>query len=292
LSDRIARCEPAPDAAMRIHELTLAVSRAGQSPPELFADYVALGRARTANCDFITALTEFERAIRAKPSSLAPGSDFYIGRGDAHLRLQQRDLALVDYDAALALKLSADDEAHVYEMRGFIHTDQCEERLAIADFSKVIMLKPDFADAYWLRGVSYENLNDYAKALADYDQLARLRPNDWTGWSQICWGHAYLNSGLNDGLRACDIALRLNPGDPNSLDGRGFVNVRLGRFAHAIADYDAALRQEPRLPGALYLRGIAKLRLGHSAEAKRDLAAAEALEPEIAGRFAGYGIVP
>jgi tetratricopeptide (TPR) repeat protein len=153
------------------------------------------------------------------------------------------------------------------------------------------MLKPDFAEAYWFRAVSYENLNDYARALADYDRLAQLRPKDWTGWSQVCWGHAYLNSSLVDGLQACDIALQLNPGDANTLDGRGFVNFRLGRFATAVADYDAALQQNPRLPGSLYLRGIAKLRLG-IADGTRDLSAAEALEPGIAHRFAGYGIAP
>jgi len=290
LSDRIARCEPVPGAARRVQDVTMELSRAGQA--DLFALYVRRGRTRIDNCDFQSALTDFERAMQANPASLAVGSDFYIGRGDAHLRLQERELALADYDSALALKPSADDEAHIHEMRGFIHTDQGEERLAIADFSRVIMLKPDFADAYWLRAVSYENLNDYASALADYDQLARLRPNDWTGWAQICWGHAYLNRNLEDGVKACDTALRLNPEDPNSFDGRGFVKFRLGRFAEAIADYDEALRREPRLPGSLYLRGLAKLRLGHAADAKRDIAAAEAFEPEIAGRFSGYGITP
>jgi tetratricopeptide (TPR) repeat protein len=292
LSDRIAHCEPASGAKARVGELTSELERSGQHAAALFGLHVARGRARSANCDFTGALTDFDRAIRIRPGSPSLGADFYIGRADAHLRLQEREPALADYDAALAQKLSVDDEAHVHEMRGFIHTDKGEEALAVADFSRLIKLKPDFADAYWLRAVSYENLNDYAHALADYDRLAKLRPDDWTGWSQICWGHAYLNRDLPEGLRACDIALRLKPDDPNTLDGRGFVNLRLGRFADAVADYDAALQREPRLPGSLYLRGVAKLRLGNSAGANLDFAAAEHLEPGIAGRFAGYGIVP
>jgi tetratricopeptide (TPR) repeat protein len=292
LSDRIAHCEPAPDAVARIRELTSAIARAGQPPATLFALYVARGRARNADCDFEGALADLDRAETIRPDSMPFSPDFFIGRADAHLRRQERDLALADYDAALAKMPGIDDEAHIWQMRGYIHTDKSEETLAIADFSRLIALKPDFADAYWLRAVSYENLNDYASALADYDRLARLRPDDWTGWSQVCWGHAFLNSGLMDGLRACDIALKLNPGDANTLDGRGFINVRLGRFSAAIEDYDAALRRNPRLPASLYLRGIAKLRLGNVADAKLDLAAAAGLEPEIAGRFAGYGIAP
>lgn len=292
LSDRIARCVPEPGAAEQVTDLTTEIAKAEQNPAQLFDLYVERGRSRIANCDLTSALADFDRAERAKPPSLPFSTEFYIGRGDAHLRLEERHDALADYDAALARNLNTEDEVHVRQMRGFIRTDQGEETLAIAEFTRVIELKPDYADAYWLRAVSYENINNYVSALADYDQLARLRPNDWTGWAQICWGHAYLNRGLAEGLRACDRALSLNPNDPNSFDGRGFINIRLGRFADAIANYDEALKREARLPGALYLRGIAKLRLGDAAGAKRDIGAAEAFEPEIAARFAGYGITP
>jgi|SoiMethySBSTD1v2_1073268.scaffolds.fasta_scaffold772125_1 tetratricopeptide (TPR) repeat protein len=292
LSDRIARCVPEPNAPEQVSDLTDEIAKAEQNPAQLFDLYVERGRARIANCDLTAALADFDRAERAKPPSLPFSTAFYIGRGDAHLRLEERHDALADYDAALARNLTVDEEAHVRQMRGFIRTDQGEETLAIAEFTRVIELKPDYADAYWLRGVSYENINDYRSALADYDRLARLRPNDWTGWSQICWGHAYLNSGLEDGLRACNMALRLNPTDPNALDGRGFINVRLGKFTEAVKSYDEALKLQPRLPGALYLRGIAKLRLGNAAGAKNDIAAAEAFEQDIASRFAGYGITP
>jgi len=266
LSDRIARCVPEPGAAEQVSDLTDEIAKAEHNPAQLFDLHVERGRARIADCDLTSALADFDRAERTKPPSLPYSTDFYIGRGDVHLRLEERHDALADYSAALARNPSAEEEAHVHHMRGYIHTDQGEELQAVADFSRLIALRPDFADAYWLRAVSYENLQDYVSALADYDRLAMLRPDDWTGWSQICWGHAYLNSGLAEGLRACDTALRLNPDDPNTLDGRGFVLIRLGRFAEAIADYDAALRQEPRLPGSLYLRGVAKLRLERLAE--------------------------
>jgi tetratricopeptide (TPR) repeat protein len=292
LSDRIAHCEPADGSDSRVRELTSQLARVGLPATESFSLHVTRGRARTARCDFAGALADFDRALRVKPASVPLTAAFYIGRGDAHLRLEQRDMALADYNSALARSLSVEEQAHIYQMRGFIHTDKGEETLAIADFSRLIMLKPDFADAYWFRAVSYENLNDYASALADYDRLAELRPHDWTGWSQVCWGHAYLNSGLSEGLRACDIALQLNPGDANTLDGRGFINFRLGRFTEAIADYDSALGQNPGIAASLYLRGVAKLRLGEVREGERDVSAAITLEPQIRHRFAGYGIVP
>lgn len=290
LSDRIALCTPRAEARARVRELSAALTRVERSPEASFDLHTARGRARTETCDFEGALTDFDRALRVKPQRLPLNANFYIGRADAYLRLERRDQALADYAAALALTPGADDKAHIHQMRGFIHTDSGDEISAIQEFSQVIVLRPDFADAYWFRAVSYENINDYASALADYERMARLWPDDWTGWSQVCWGHAYANSRLEDGLRACDTALRLNPGDPNTLDGRGFVNFRLGRFLDAVADYDRALAQTPRLPASLFLRGLAKARLGDATAAASDVSAAERLEPGIKERFAGYGI--
>jgi tetratricopeptide (TPR) repeat protein len=45
---------------------------------------------------------------------------------------------------------------------------------AIADYNQAIKLKPDFAHAYYSRGLSYKNLNDNQNAINDFRQAAKL----------------------------------------------------------------------------------------------------------------------
>ena len=81
LSDRIARCVPEPGAAEQVTDLTVEIAKAEQNPAQLFDLYVERGRARIANCDLTSALADFDRAERTKPSSLPYSTEFYIGRG-------------------------------------------------------------------------------------------------------------------------------------------------------------------------------------------------------------------
>ena len=76
---------------------------------------------------------------------------------------------------------------------------------AIADYTKAIGLKPDYADAYNNQGVAKFHLEDYQGAIADYTKAIELRPDDGGAYKNR--GNAYLDLGqkekaLSDYLRA------------------------------------------------------------------------------------------
>jgi tetratricopeptide (TPR) repeat protein len=48
---------------------------------------------------------------------------------------------------------------------------------AIADYTKAIELKPDYAQAYTNRGLENEKLGQRDKAIADYHQALSLAPD-------------------------------------------------------------------------------------------------------------------
>ena len=58
----------------------------------------------------------------------------------------------------------------VYYTFGLRHKD------AIAAFEKAIALKPDYAEAYLLMGVSYKELEQYEDAMAAYKKGITLEP--------------------------------------------------------------------------------------------------------------------
>ena len=60
---------------------------------------------------------------------------------------------------------------------------------AIVDFTKAIELKPNYADAYYSRGVAYKNKNNPDRATADFHKAIALKPdyastynNHWPEW--------------------------------------------------------------------------------------------------------------
>lgn len=69
------------------------------------------------------------------------------------------------------------NDANAYMHRGMIRSHSQEDFPgAIADFSRVIELDPNRAEAYNYRGTSYFWLKKFRQALEDYNQAIRLDP--------------------------------------------------------------------------------------------------------------------
>ena len=54
---------------------------------------------------------------------------------------------------------------------------------AIADHTKAIELDPDYASAYYNRGIAKGNLKEYNSSIADYTQAIELKPDYATAYS-------------------------------------------------------------------------------------------------------------
>jgi tetratricopeptide (TPR) repeat protein len=115
------------------------------------------------------------------------------------------------------------------------------------------------------------------------------------------------NRDLHEAMADCDQALYFRPyapeetgtlvreslsDDPDILDSRGLVYLRLGNPEDAKHDYDSALRANPRMSSSLYGRGLAELQLGENTQGHADLAAATKLDSGIVKRFADMGLTP
>ena len=100
-----------------------------------------------------------------------------------------------DYETAFRLyekvigsgELSTRNLAVVLYNRGNARNDQRQFELAVADYSRAIKLKPDYAKAYYNRGNAHIDLRRYALAIADYTRTIRYQPDH---------AEAYFNRGL------------------------------------------------------------------------------------------------
>ena len=84
---------------------------------------------------------------------------------------------------------------------------------AMACFTTCVALRPDFAESWFSRGLSYLNREDLDRALADFDQAARLRPD----WYEPPLHRAIARGAMGDHRRAeNDLTRALELGAPES----------------------------------------------------------------------------
>jgi lipoprotein NlpI len=114
--------------------------------------------------------------------------------------------------ARLASSLSGRDRAMTLNIRGNTYDALHKYDLAIADYTEVIRLLPDFEYGYANRALMHSRKGNYQAAIADYDQ-----------------------------------ALRLNAMNTYARYGRGVARLRAGDAAGGNDDIKAALQSDPEI---------------------------------------------
>ena len=119
---------------------------------------------------------------------------------------------------------------------------------AIADESEAIKLDPLEPEYYDNRGLSYAENGDYDRALIDFNEAIRLRPQANFLTNR---GDTYNHQRNYDrAIADYDRAIALNPGFYLAYNNRGAAYDEKGNLDHAIADYEQALRINPQFDKA------------------------------------------
>src|SRR5215469_7095242 len=83
--------------------------------------------------------------------------------------------------------------AIAFNNRGNAYHDEKDYDRAIADYDQAIKLKPDYAHAFGNRGLAYAHKGDPDSAVRDYDEAIRLDPDNASGYNNR--GNAYFDKG-------------------------------------------------------------------------------------------------
>lgn len=196
-----------------------------------------------------------------------------------------------------ALQAALDLDPHANEallLRGELEFDTGNYKAAVATYDSA--LADVTAAAHRLpylllgRGVAYARLGRAAEAAQDFGAARAGGDRKTMTYNRVCWYLATHNVALETALDNCEKGLASNARSQATLDSKGFVLLRLGRYQEAIASYDAALAQQKDSSESLYGRGLAKRRAGDRRSGEADLRAAIAIDANVSQRFADYGI--
>jgi tetratricopeptide (TPR) repeat protein len=150
---------------------------------------------------------------------------------------------------------------------------------------------------YWTapkvkRSELYAAMGDYDKALADANAVIDMRGGRAIGLHSRCWARAITGKELEAGLADCDEALKTLTGAVQTLQARGIILMRLGRWADAVAAFDAALKGDARRVSALYMRGYCEKQAGDARTGDADMAAALAGNRDAIDFYVRTGVLP
>ena len=276
LRAQVLQVQGKPDQAML--ELAKAAAAASDDAEML----LWIGSIYESMHSYEAAMRMFDRAVE-----LSPSEQSYLLRSQARRR---NDLIGSRADVEAALKINPHSrEAQTDLARVQFLAHQYKEE--IATLNALMMSSNDAQEMLIQRAIAYSKSGQDALATAD---LSRAQASASTGrdFNELCWDLATADVELDMALKSCDTALERSFGQPQYVDSRGFVLLRMGRFDEAIGEYDRALEMLPTQAHSRYGRGIAKRRKGDQSGGNVDIEAATKANPNIETEFSEYGIQP
>jgi serine/threonine protein kinase len=184
-----------------------------------------------------------------------------------------------------------------YQGNGFLQAGKLTE--AVDCYKQVLLKKPDFANAWYNRGIALEELARHAEALTSFKQVIQLQSENTEAWYHHGIALRHLQR-YTDAIHSFEktIALQERHSDAwyqkgltlgqlerhaeaisafdRSLDcqlqaktwlAKGDIWRELQRYSEAIACYNKALQLEPHSAEAWYQRGCAFFKLRRFSEA-------------------------
>jgi len=116
-------------------------------------------------------------------------------------------------------KLTKGITPYIFGYRGNMYNLMDQYDRAIQDFDQAIRLKPDYYHAFTARGNSYFMMHQYDRAIQDYNQAIRLK-SDYS-ISYHFRGLAYKKKGqFSRAIRDFRMALEINPSFPKASDAK------------------------------------------------------------------------
>jgi serine/threonine protein kinase/Flp pilus assembly protein TadD len=160
--------------------------------------------------------------------------------------------AVCYHTAALALR---PNNAGVYLNLALAHRDVKALDEALADLDQAIKLAPNYAMAWWVRGVILTRKGDLRAALDSVTRAAALNPND----GRIHFSLARIlmdQSKVTEAVAEYREAIRLGREDAEVHAYLGYALHKQGKLPAAEAAYNKAIRLQPGLAYAHYGLGV------------------------------------
>jgi Tfp pilus assembly protein PilF len=168
--------------------------------------------------------------------------DVYLFLAIASLRLRLPQAAEIDIRKALSLD---PDHVEARTLLGWIELEvKRDYGAAVADYSRVAELKPDWPEAHNNLGVAWKKSGDLEKAAASFQRALQLRDGYGEARSNLGWVH-YEEKKWREARADFERALKSKPNDEGALYGMSQAQRELRDYAGAESTLKALISRAP-----------------------------------------------
>lgn len=184
------------------------------------------------------ALDYFNKDIQENPKN---GYSF-VWIASLRTRTEEYGRALTAADLAIKYlpKKDVDYTSFAHTTRGDVYLHLGDTIKALSDYTEAIRLKPNETQPYEDRAQIYYEQGDYARSNADYRKMIELKPGDVMGYMGI-GRNANAQKQWEEAIKQFDYVVKLDNNYSSAYSFRAESNIGLNKYSEAIDDIIAAL---------------------------------------------------
>ncbi len=270
---------PVPESrSVVVQEKPAKVEEKGEPPVELKQTeeklrltQLRLGLKYEKEKDWDAALEQFNIVL----SEPKPSAEALHARGRVLTKMQKYALAKDDLERAS--ELSEKDQSILIDLAAvkFLLNDYAG---AVKEYDRLAALEHNNIDAFYGRGISYAAMGKQEEAIADLQQVVRLKPTYGEAYRQM--SSVYMAGGQNDKAEGViTLGIKYNGTNEDLYFCRALARYKQGRKEEAIEDYGKAIELNPGRKEFLNDRGYVLMELGKFEEAKHDFEKSLQIDP-------------
>ncbi|PLZ91823.1 hypothetical protein CEN44_07580 [Fischerella muscicola CCMEE 5323] len=155
----------------------------------------------------IEKVLEFQDLLAEKHQTEDGRASLLFELGNLLVSAKEYEAAIASYDKAVEIK---PDYQEAWFMRGIALFQLGRYEEAIASYDKAVEIKPDYQEAWYIRGIALRQLGRYEEAIASYDKALEIKPDYHQAWYNKACCYA-LQVNIEQAIENLQKAIILNP---------------------------------------------------------------------------------
>lgn len=216
----------------------------------------------------------------------------YLNRGHYWYKNNRSGKAIEDLNTAIEIN---PDYLQAHMNRGLIYLERNNTGNALHDYNRCLdlmrpydtsgnILNPSVSGVLGNRGMIYSRMGQYDKALVDFDLAIKLNPSNPNNYLNRAFTYMQLRE-YDKSIRDFTLCNQFNPANPDIINNRGVCYLRSGNLKSALDDFNKAIMINGNNPLYYTNRAFVYHKLGHTVEGIRDVQTAQKMGAVIDPSF-------